>query len=233
MERYDAIEIREVVSEVQAAIMVDLRHQLKYTAGIANLSEIVEEYRQVFIHRLMNVIYSDADCSENMSLARIELTLRRKGMTAIRRTTTPSGLYLTYKGWEFAFTISSYGRTFKVNDYDDYTSYFWHESIIDLIDIICEECEASKVYPIVEQLVQESMKEKVQRDILLTTADSILRDRFQDENYSVAAASVDGVNIVYYLRTPWGFIDIYSPVEELAERLDSLLIEKRKLHELL
>jgi hypothetical protein len=49
----------------------------------------------------------------------------------------------------------------------------------------------------------------------------------------VAAANVEGDNTIYYIHTRWGIIDIESPIEELATRIDEVLRAKKKVQELL
>ena len=233
MERLDEREVRNAIQDIQTDILDNLRRRLKYTACVEEIPELIDEYQDTFIHRLFERINSEADNSQSISLAYIEVSLRKRGITAIRRTVTPFGLYVTYKGLEFAFTNSSYGRVIKINNHIEYTSYCWHENLIDLLDIICEECDEAKIYPMIEEVIQESMKEIIRRDILIATANSIIRDRFRDEGYSVAAANVQGDNTIYYIHTRWGIIDIESPIEELASRIDEVLRAKKKVQELL
>lgn len=117
----------------------------------------------------------------------------------------------------------------NANGEKEYDEEFLHQ----LIPALLAEYQSKQLDCYIEEVIQESMKEIIRRDILIATANSIIRDRFRDEGYSVAAANVEGDNTIYYIHTRWGIIDIESPIEELATRIDEVLRAKKKVQELL
>ena len=190
------------------------------------IQEANSKYRSWFVTSLVKQFtrFKKRHCTKNTSIKRLLERLSEKDVTEYSVTTPPLCLSVRYKGTILSFTYSYEGSIAEVDGFEVKIRN-WDEDIVELIDVIYEECQESRIFTCVQTILSRHMTEKVQQGILISTALGLMSAKMKDIDYEIISQSVIGDEIVIRFSTSNGIFMIVGAIEEFENRIEDKIPE--------
>jgi hypothetical protein len=99
----------------------------------------------------------------------------------------------------------------------------WDEDIIELLEIIYNECQESNIIYHVEHSAKAYMANKIQDEILISTALGIIKARLSDMDYEIKDTEVKDDEVIVEIKTKTGIFYVSGSLESFAEELEDTI----------
>lgn len=227
MQILDDIVRKEIVAKAHKAARSHLMDALDTNAISADdIQEAYSNYKSWFLESLSRQFtrFKRRQAQKNTTFKRLLDKLAENGVTEHSITTPPLCLSVKYKGTKVSFTYSYEGAIAEVDGFRAKICD-WDEDIVELIDIIHEECQDSKLFSRVHPIVSTHLAFKVQQKIMISTALGIMKAKMKDIEYEIISQSTIGDEIVIRFSTPYGIYMIAGPLDEFEMKIEDKIVE--------
>ena len=203
-----------------------------FMEGTADKTKAYESYQSSFMDSLIKHYYSYSNLVRRSFKVTFKPLLERlseKGTTGYKVETDPLTLTVFLKNGSMTFTDSDQGLFVGVNDYKVKVSH-WNEDMVDLLEIVLDECQESETIRKIDELLIEYKTEEIRNQILVTTVEGYVHKKLPSGSYKIRSCCITYFNEIFlYMETIWGSISLTSPIdiERFAELFD-MEIEKIK-----
>lgn len=195
------------------------------------IAEACSQYKSCFLNSLLkqfNRIKRSSTDARLLPIKRLLDRLAEKGVTEHSVTTPPLCLTVKYKGLTLSFTYGYDGSVATVNGFEVRVPN-WDEDIIELLEAIHTELTESSILSRVQSIMNEFMSEKVQKDIMISTALGIIRSKLCDIEYEVISKCIENEEISVRISTRWQTFLFKGAFEEFANNVDERLQEIKEV----
>ena len=210
--------------EAERDIINSLEFEDLTTEGIG---KACSQYKTCFLNSLLkdfNRIKQSSSDARLLPIKRLLDRLAEKGVTEHTVTTPPLCLTVKYKGFILSFTYDYDGAVATVNGFEVRVPN-WDEDIIELLEAVHSELDESRIYSRVQSIMEEFMSDKIQKDIILSTALGIIRSKLSDIEYEVISKFVVDDEISIRISPKWQTFLIEGTLEEFAKKVDDKVLE--------
>ena len=214
--------------EAERDIINSLEFEDLTTEGIG---KACSQYKFCFLNSLLkdfNRIKRKSVDARVLPIKRLLDRLAEKGVTEHSVTTPPLCLTVKYKGFILSFTYDYDGAVATVNGFEVRVPN-WDEDIIELLEAVHTELDESRIYSRVQSIMEEFMSDKIQKDIILSTALGIIRSKLSDIEYEVISKCVENEEISVRISTLCQTFLFKGAFEEFANNVDDKILEIKEV----
>lgn len=183
------------------------------------------EYKSMFLQALMDKfgrLKGQIENAKNLPFKRLLDRLAEKGVTEYKVTTPPLCLTVKYKGITMAFMYSYEGAIVQVDEFQTRVRN-WDEDIVELLEIIYNECQEPNIIHHVEHSAKTYMANKIHNDILTSTALGIIKARLSDMDYEIKDCEVYDDEVIVEIKTETGIFYVSGSLETFADELEDTI----------
>ena len=198
--------------------------------GAADKTETYLNYRAGFMESLIDHYYSHSEPvrkSFKITFMPLLERLAQKGVTEYKVETNPLTLTVFLNNGSISFTDSEQGIYVGVDECKRKVSH-WSEDMVDLLEIVLDECQKDETILKIDRLLIEHKTEQMKNNILIATVKALIQKKLPKGTYTIKTNCITVFKEVFvYMDTAWGYISLLCPFEVFEETLDKE-IEKRK-----
>jgi hypothetical protein len=190
-----------------------------------DLTGACSRYKSMFLQALMDKfgrLKGRIENAQNLPFKRLLDRLAEKGVSEYKVTTPPLRLTVKYKGMTMSFTCSYEGPIVQVDGFETRVRD-WDEDIIELLEIIYNECQEANIIYHVEHSAKAYMANKIQDEILISTALGIIKARLSDMDYEIKDTEVKDDEVTVEIKTKTGIFYVSGSLESFAEELEDTI----------
>lgn len=195
------------------------------------IAEACSQYKSCFLNSLLkefNHIKHRSTDARLLPIKRLLDRLAEKGVTEHSVTTPPLCLTVKYKGLTLSFSYDYDGSVATVDGFEVRVPN-WDEDIIELLEAIHAELRESSIFSKAQFIIDEFMSEKVQKDIMISTALGIIRSKLIDIEYEIISKHIEDEVISIRISTRWQAFLIEGTFEEFANNVDEKFLEIKEV----
>ena len=188
-----------------------------FMEGTADKTKAYESYQSSFMDSLIKHYYSYSNLVRRSFKVTFKPLLERlseKGTTGYKVETDPLTLTVFLKNGSMTFTDSDQGLFVGVNDYKVKVSH-WNEDMVDLLEIVLDECQESETIRKIDELLIEYKTEEIRNQILVTTVEGYVHKKLPSGSYKIRSCCITYFNDCFASTSP-KFIKITFVVAQVS-----------------
>ena len=220
-----------IIKDAHEVARQDLMENLEFEdmTGL-NIEHACSMYKSSFLDALtegFDLVKSEMEDVLPFMKMRLAERLAEKGIIEYAVTTPPVCLTVSYKGVEMSFTYDSDSAIAVIDGFEAEIAC-WDEDIIELFDAIHTETDDSNIFSHVRRAMDEYMTEKVQRDIMISSAQGVIRAKLADVEYEIVNTIVTGNQIKVEVLISGQKLSLEGTLENFADIVEHRIIELKK-----